>query len=224
MSFGFAVGNFVAVGKLIKDITTSLRSVGGAKEDYQEIIREFETLDKVLRSLRDLEATTGNSNTINSIIFTAISCRLPLEKFLEKTQKYEKSLGLWSSSSNVKGAKDKLRWSLSIKDDTKTLQSYLGIHLATINVLLKVHGLEQSSVTAQDADDRHTEIRAQFDASKLLLSNIEQSTSVHESALQAVRATLEKVNQLVGGDLKADQEKILQLLAGHGYVRMAETI
>ena len=59
MSFGFAVGDFVAVGKLIKDITTSLRSVGGAREDYQEIIREFETLDKVLRSLRDLEAT-GN--------------------------------------------------------------------------------------------------------------------------------------------------------------------
>lgn len=87
MSFGLAVGDFVAVGKLIKDITSSLQSAGDAKDDYQELIREFETLDKVLRSLEDIEINTGSSTTIDSIKFTAISCRVPLERFIDKVQK-----------------------------------------------------------------------------------------------------------------------------------------
>ena len=39
MSFGFAVGDFIAVGTLIANIVDSLR---GTKSDYQELLRELE--------------------------------------------------------------------------------------------------------------------------------------------------------------------------------------
>ena len=39
MSFGFAVGDFVAVGTLIVKIVDTLR---GAQAEYQELIRELE--------------------------------------------------------------------------------------------------------------------------------------------------------------------------------------
>ena len=39
MSFGFAVGDFVAVGTLIANIVHSLR---GTRSEYQELTRELE--------------------------------------------------------------------------------------------------------------------------------------------------------------------------------------
>ena len=39
MSFGFSIGDFIAVGKLIVKIVDSLRS---SKSEYQELIRELE--------------------------------------------------------------------------------------------------------------------------------------------------------------------------------------
>lgn len=39
MSFGFAVGDFIEVGKLLYNIIDALR---GAKSEYQELVRELE--------------------------------------------------------------------------------------------------------------------------------------------------------------------------------------
>ena len=39
MSFGFSVGDFIAVGQLIYDITNALR---GSRTEYQELVRELE--------------------------------------------------------------------------------------------------------------------------------------------------------------------------------------
>jgi hypothetical protein len=40
MSFGFSVGDFIAVGKLINDISSCLQDAGGAKAEYQELMHE----------------------------------------------------------------------------------------------------------------------------------------------------------------------------------------
>jgi hypothetical protein len=49
MSFGFSVGDFLAVGKLIADITNSLREAGGSKSEYQELLQKLESLDHALK-------------------------------------------------------------------------------------------------------------------------------------------------------------------------------
>jgi hypothetical protein len=89
MSFGFALGDFITVGKLFKDITTCLQSVGRAKSEYQELIREFEALDTALRCLDWLESSAPASTTLQSIKCAALLCRHPLEEFLAKTRRYD---------------------------------------------------------------------------------------------------------------------------------------
>jgi hypothetical protein len=109
MSFGFSASDFVTFGKLILDVTTALRDVGGAKSEYQDLIRELESLDTVLRHLDKLDCDTQTaSQTVLSIKYTALSCRHPLEVFLAKIQKYQRSLGVWSRSSAIRTATDKL--------------------------------------------------------------------------------------------------------------------
>jgi hypothetical protein len=39
MSFGFSVGDFITISKLIAEITGGLKDAGGAKSEYQELLR-----------------------------------------------------------------------------------------------------------------------------------------------------------------------------------------
>jgi hypothetical protein len=43
MASPISVGDVIATGKLIKDIVGALQSVGGAKSEYQELVREFQS-------------------------------------------------------------------------------------------------------------------------------------------------------------------------------------
>jgi hypothetical protein len=129
-SFGFSVGDFLAVGKLILDITNTLDDAGGSKSEYQELLRELESLNHALKHLDKLSANT-RSASLESIKYTAFSCRLPLERFLGKIQKYDRALGIWGGEANlVKNTADKLRWAFREKDEINKLQSYLNIHIA----------------------------------------------------------------------------------------------
>lgn len=57
MSFGFSVGDFLAVGQLITDIVASLNDAKGAKADYQELHCQLYLLNKTLQQLDQLQSS-----------------------------------------------------------------------------------------------------------------------------------------------------------------------
>lgn len=160
MSFGFSVGDFVAVGKLAIEIATSLQAIGGARSEYQELVRELRSLDAALCQLDRLDSGAGPSQHVSSIKCVALSCRHPLEEFLAKVKKYEKSLGTWSRPSVVSSATHKLRWTFGHSDDVKRLQTYLNVHIGTINILLAEHGLEKMDLSDRTAETNAQAVRA----------------------------------------------------------------
>jgi hypothetical protein len=123
MAFGFSVGDFLAMGKLIADITNSLREAVGSKSEYQELLRELEYLNHALKHL-DKFPTNGASANLESIKFAALRCQQPLEQFLGKIKKYDKALGICGGANPIKKTADKLRWAFGEKDEIKKLQSY----------------------------------------------------------------------------------------------------
>jgi hypothetical protein len=93
MSFGFSFGDFIAVGTLITDITSSLRETGGSKSEYQELLRELESLQHALSQLDTLQLSDSCSTNVDSIKYAALSCRRPLEQFLSHGNMNHSSLG-----------------------------------------------------------------------------------------------------------------------------------
>jgi hypothetical protein len=57
---------------------------GGAKFDYQKPIRELDSLDKALKHVDRLKNPTADS-----IKCSALTCRYPLEDFLNKNPKVQ---------------------------------------------------------------------------------------------------------------------------------------
>jgi hypothetical protein len=218
MSFGFSIGDFLAVGKLIADITSSLSTAGGAKSDYQELLRELESLRKALIHLDQLKSQGGSSTTLDSIKYASLSCRHPLEQFLAKIQKYEQSLSLQGKPNVFKSTTDKLRWTFSSSEEVKKLQSYLNFHVGTINILLAQYGLERMDLAEQRAETQHLQIRARLDHTHDLVQETKKNTMAQALVIRNVGYVLGSLYQVVCGPMKVSLESLGQVVAKIWYV------
>lgn len=210
MSFGFSIGDFLAVGKLVAEIITSLQDAGGAKSDYQDLIRELECLGQVLRRLDKLQTQNSNTKNLESIKFAALSCQRPLEDFLRKIKQYENTLGV-KAKSNVfgKSSVDKIRWSLGKKDEVTRLQSYLSVHIGTINILLAEHGLESLQVASRDAEDFHVHVGGILEGMQRTVSSIEGNSAAQKRAVEVNSSMLNTLYQMVCGDISTGLKSLM---------------
>lgn len=199
MSFGISVGDFIAVGGLIANIVSALKDSTGSKANYQELVRELETLDKALKMVDKLPA--ANSGTIDLIKCVALSCRIPLEQFMAKIEKYEPSLGPRSTLSTSKTVISKLKWP-SKAHDIDRLQKYILVHLGTINILLQQYRLEQFG----DIQESLRQLDLNNKATATAASIQHQATLVHASYRMV--GTLFGI---VSGELRSSLARVLRL-------------
>jgi hypothetical protein len=75
----------------------SLQRTGGASSQYQDLLLELDTLYRTLQVLERLEPTEENASHVNAIRGMALACQLLLRDFLSKLEKYEASLGPFST-------------------------------------------------------------------------------------------------------------------------------
>lgn len=212
MSFGFSVGDFLAVGKLIADITNSLREAGGSKSEYQELLRELESLNHALKHLDKLPINGASAN-LESIKYTALSCQRPLEQFLGKIEKYDKALGIWGGANPIKKTADKLRWAFGEKDEIKKLQSYLNIHIGTINILLAEHGLEKMNLASEKGELDQLHIRERLENTKSLMQWIKDSVIAQTAAMQKTNSMLMELFGMVSGELGSSLKSLGEMVA-----------
>lgn len=217
MSFGFSVGDFLAVGTLIADITNSLREAGGSKSEYQELLRELESLDHALKHLDKLPINDA-SVTLESIKYTALSCRRPLEDFLRKIEKYDKALGIWGGANPIKKTAGKLRWAFGEKDEIKKLQSYLNIHIGTINILLAEHGLEKMNLAFEKGELDQLHIRERLENTKSLMQWIKDSVVAQTAAVHINNSMLTKLFGMVSGEFGSSLKSLGEMVAKVWYV------
>jgi hypothetical protein len=136
MSFGFSVGDLVAVRKLMSEITISLTATTWAGSEYQELIREIGSLRAALHQVEQLESGTIPSSNLTSIV---LSCAKPLEEFLAHIKTHESAVSVQRQPNAVEGASKKIRMLLRLEE----LQSYLHLRNDDVNNLLTEHGLEK---------------------------------------------------------------------------------
>lgn len=212
MSFGFSVGDFIAVGKIIVDITSSLQEVGGSKSEYQELLRELECLQHALQHLDKLH-WKSSSTSLESIKYAAISCRRPLEQFLAKIKRFDKSLGVLGRNRGMRRAKDKLMWAYGEKGDIEKLQSYLNVHVGTINILLAEHGLEMMNLASEKTRADHLDVRERLDGSRKLISGIKDSVASQAAVIRETNSMVARLFDIVGGDFRLPWKSLAEMVA-----------
>ncbi|KAJ5726319.1 uncharacterized protein N7483_007676 [Penicillium malachiteum] len=219
MSFGVSVGDFLTVGQLTVNIVASLKESGGAKTEYQDLIRELESFHYALQHLDKLQSKAGSSSSLDSIKYAALSCRRPLEQFLGKIQRYNQSLDVWAKNdwakndtNAIKGTLDKVRWAFGQKDEIQKLQSYMSVHIATINMLLAEYGLEKINLVSDQAEAAQQGIERRLEDNRGFLEQISESGSAQLLVVQKVNSMTRKLFQMVNGELKASWRSLSEMV------------
>jgi hypothetical protein len=112
MSFGFGVGDFIAVGTLAAKAYACLQDGTGSAADYQALKLIRDTLGTTLEAI---ELQTMNSGSLSKPAENAIkqnlqNCSQNLREFDEKTKKFVGSLSPGGSGKKVTDAYRKLQW------------------------------------------------------------------------------------------------------------------
>ena len=138
MSFGFSVGDFIAVGSLIRNIVSSLRA--SSISEYRELILELHNLQLALNEVEHLKCHPSQEPAVSAIKVAALVCQYPLDEFAGKLKKFD-SLFISnganvSKTDRVKMWGKKLRWGFCMKEEVIRLRSYLVVHVGSLNMRL----------------------------------------------------------------------------------------
>lgn len=160
MSFGFSIGDFITVGRLISDTVSSLRD---SKSEYQRLIDQLLTLQEVLDQVACIDPPDELQITANVINFTSLRCKSVLIDFRDKVKKYDQSLGRKSSASNMKKVERKLRLGTSNNAaEVQKLQQELAGYVGSINVALGLYNMRASALKAKQAQSSGIGLKTEF--------------------------------------------------------------
>ncbi|MCJ1396035.1 hypothetical protein MMC18_008922 [Xylographa bjoerkii] len=187
MAFGFSIGDFLAVAKLIVDVGSSLQDVGGSTSEYQELQRELQSLQRALLHVEKLQARPGQLPAINSI------------KCVGKTE--GKLLDL----------KRKTQWGLCKKKEMEKLQNYLSVHIGSINMLLMAHGLQILDLAMDRSAADHETLSSRLDASHAAIVDVKSASVEQTTILRHNASLLGQMFGIINGDILSQLNKLAGL-------------
>jgi hypothetical protein len=117
MSFGFSVGDFLAVAQLAYALGKALSDSKGAAKEYNDLISELNVVHKVLLQVDELRAANQLAQaTVNALLFTVNTTNVVMETFLDEHEAYEESMKPRGSGNPVKDLYRKGKWATQMSD------------------------------------------------------------------------------------------------------------
>ncbi|RBR26768.1 uncharacterized protein FIESC28_00349 [Fusarium coffeatum] len=142
LTFG-AVGDFIAITVLIKDIIKARNDARGSAKEYRELVRELDTLhltlEAVQKTCEDPHLTDSLEDLTKIALDTVSHVKDCSNGFLDLIRKYEPILGAVVSgkSNSFKAIGRKIQWKLNEREIEKFRAEVMGCTMA-LNVLLEV--------------------------------------------------------------------------------------
>ena len=142
MSFGYAVGDVVAILNLFERVAVEVRNYRNAPQHFQQLGVELHLLQRALQRLLEVEPDGEEEvRQLEQIRAIAIHCHQPVQAFIDKMRSSRESLGHARSSTTLSTIGRRLHWSLVTKNDVDELRKVIMSEMIAINMLLAVQQL-----------------------------------------------------------------------------------
>ncbi|KAF5617049.1 general transcriptional corepressor ssn6 [Fusarium tjaetaba] len=139
MSFGYGVGDVIAVLGLFERIAIELRNYKDAPMHFQQLRAELDLMRGTLKRVLSLEPESdAERETLEQIRAIVIYCARPLQSMSDKMRSKESSLGHFKTTRSPRSGGTRLHWSMIGLDDVQELRKTVMSQMAAINVLLSV--------------------------------------------------------------------------------------
>ena len=178
--------------------------------------RRADTTSSLGRALTQVDKLKGRGDqaiAIDQIKYAALTCRYPLENFLARIQKYEKSLGPGKTAGRLKDAGRKIQYAFGKKDEVNTLRNYLNLHIGTINILLVRQGLEMLDIASEYIEKNQEELMDRIEFSSKELREVSGNVEAQALAVRENKSMIQKLFWMVSGEIAAPLKSLGQTVA-----------
>lgn len=142
MSFGYAVGDVIAVLGLFERIAIELRNYKDAPAHFQQLSLEIDLLHRTLQHVLRLEPKTDSEReTIEKVRAIVVHCLHPLQALVDKLRSKEASLGHFRTTRSLASIGTRLHWSMVAQKDVDEIRKTILSEMVAINMLLNVQQL-----------------------------------------------------------------------------------
>ncbi|KAI1017574.1 hypothetical protein LB504_003961 [Fusarium proliferatum] len=139
MSFGYGVGDVIAVLGLFERIAIELRNYKDAPMQFQQLRAELDLLRGTLKHVLSLEPEgDAERETLEQIRAIIIYCAQPLQSMADKMRSKESSLGHFRTTRSLVSIGTRLHWSMIDQTDVMGLRKILLSQMTAINTLLSI--------------------------------------------------------------------------------------
>ncbi|KAI7762228.1 hypothetical protein LZL87_006623 [Fusarium oxysporum] len=137
MSFGYGVGDVIAVFGHFERISIELRNYKDIPVQFQQLRAEIDLLRGTLKRVLSLEPECdAERETLEQIRAIVIYCAQPLQSMADKMRTKETSLGHFKTTRSLSSIGTRLHWSMVGLSDVEELRKTVMSQMAAINVLL----------------------------------------------------------------------------------------
>ncbi|KAH7211300.1 hypothetical protein BKA60DRAFT_651155 [Fusarium oxysporum] len=175
MSFGYAVGDVIAILGLFERIAIELRNYKDAPMHFQRLCAELDLVRSTLKHVLILEPESpAERQTLEKVRAIIMHCGQPLQSMAEKMRAKESSLGHFKTTRSLSSIGTRLHWSMIAQGDVEELRKTIMSQMAAIDILLSVQQIQSLMV------EKHANAIAGH------ASNILTITSRTQSAIDAL--------------------------------------
>ncbi|KAF5588330.1 general transcriptional corepressor ssn6 [Fusarium subglutinans] len=144
MSFGYAVGDVIAILGLFERIAIELRNYKGAPMHFQRLYVELDLMHSTLKHVMMLEPESPTEHqTMEKVRAIIMHCKQPLQSMAEKMRAKESSLGHFKTTRSLSSIGTRLHWSMIAQGDVEDLRKTILSQMAAINILLSVQQMNR---------------------------------------------------------------------------------
>ncbi|RSL68999.1 hypothetical protein CEP54_002571 [Fusarium duplospermum] len=187
MSFGYAIGDVIAVLGLIERVAIELRNYKDAPSHFQQLRVELDLVHSTLQHVLRLEPESDEERrTLDQIRAIVCHCSQPLQAMADKMRAKDGSLGHFRTTRNLSSIGTRLHWSMVAQSDVDAFRKTMMSEMAAINILLSVQQLTRVKQFASQsrcigtsqalAVERHASAIADHATSILSIASRTQST------------------------------------------------
>lgn len=153
VGFGFSVGDFIAVLKLVGTVIDALRESSDATTSFRSLIAELYALETALLRVKRLDPDDGQTVNIVALRSAATQCQKSIDDFYQKIQKYQPHLQQQGTNSKVKDAWMKVKWAVCKKDDVNTFRAEIRGHTGSLEILLLSMSMESTKMQGRKQEE-----------------------------------------------------------------------
>ncbi|RSL70415.1 hypothetical protein CEP53_001899 [Fusarium sp. AF-6] len=199
MSFGYAIGDVIAVLGLIERVALELRNYKDAPSHFQQLRVELDLVHSTLKHVLRLEPESEEERlTLDQVRAIVCHCSQPLQAMADKMRSKEGSLGHFRTTRTLSSIGTRLHWSMVAQSDVDAFRKTIVSEMVAINILLSVQQLTRVKQLASQsrsigtsqalAVERHASAIADHATSILSIASRTQSTIEVLAANTAVQA------------------------------------